>query len=83
MFVCTVTDFSAAKKDGVKLRILVNFGLGAAGILSLLPGYTNRTWEKICGEARWAVGIWRRIVGYASCLQTHLLKSGIIRSSCR
>jgi len=50
--------------------------------------YTNGTWEKIApgwekiqshlgkkfpGEAQWAVRIGRRMAGYASCLQMHLL----------
>ena len=71
-------DFSAAEKDsGVKLCVLFrllsemsfsHFGelwpRGGWDTFSLLPGCTNRTWEIFCGEARWAVGIGRRIVGY-------------------
>ena len=49
--------------------ILVHIGLGAApqqAYIEIAPG------KKFCGEARLAVGIGRRMVGYASCLQTHL-----------
>jgi len=39
----------------------------------MAPGKTLHLGKKICGKARWAVGIGRCMVGYASSLQMYLL----------
>jgi len=74
--VCAVMDFSAAEKE-VKYCVLLRLlsGMSFCHFGELWPRETYiqiAPGKKILRRGSVAVGIGRRMVGYASCLQTHL-----------